>query len=46
VLVSKKVSFGHKGQGGWVEDECLIGWPKPRFEEMVCRSGERSSKFH
>jgi len=38
VLVNEEVNFGHKGPGGWAEDECLLGKPEPRVEGVVCYS--------
>ena len=45
MLVNEKVNFDHNGPGGWAEDECLIGQPKPRSIKVVCHRGECSKKF-
>ena len=45
VLLNKEVCFGHNSLRGWVEDKCILGYPKPRSEYMGCCPGECSKKF-
>ena len=45
MLVNEGVSFNHNGPRGCAEDECLIGQPRPKSVEVVCRPGECFKKF-
>ena len=46
MLVNEKVNIDHNGPGGWAEDECLLGQPKSRSVEVVCRPEECFRKFY
>ena len=37
VLVNKEVSFYYNDSIGWAENKRLLGLPRLRFEEVVCR---------